>query len=179
MMFVANGMRPMFDIVQAKLPDRFRVTMSLTKRKKAIGVCYHPDCSGDQTYEILIRLDQANPMEVAAVLAHELIHSAVGLEHGHKGEFKRVALEIGLEGKMTNTVAGDLFKSSMKKILEDAGPFPHAALDWNGKKSGPKKQTTRMKKTECQECGYTVRVTEKWLEVGPPSCPEHGSMQIV
>lgn len=25
--------------------------------------------------------------------------------------------------------------------------------------------------TECPECGYTVRTTQKWLDVGAPFCP--------
>lgn len=45
-----------------------------------------------------------------------------------------------------------------------------------GASTAKPKQTTRLKKCECQECGYTVRVTQKWLEVGPPHCPEHGAM---
>lgn len=42
----------------------------------------------------------------------------------------------------------------------------------------PPKQTTRLMKAECAECGYTVRVTSKWLEVGPPHCPVHGAMAV-
>lgn len=44
--------------------------------------------------------------------------------------------------------------------------------------SAKKKQTTRLKKAECGLCGYTVRVTQKWLEVGPPHCPKHGAMEL-
>jgi hypothetical protein len=43
--------------------------------------------------------------------------------------------------------------------------------------SRPKAQTGRLLKACCAECGYTVRVTAKWLEVGPPHCPSHGAMQ--
>lgn len=43
--------------------------------------------------------------------------------------------------------------------------------------SRPKPQTGRLLKAACAECGYTVRVTAKWLEVGPPHCPVHGPMQ--
>jgi hypothetical protein len=35
----------------------------------------------------------------------------------------------------------------------------------------PKKQSTRMLKAECLECGYTIRLTKKWADVGLPSCP--------
>ncbi|UKE72382.1 hypothetical protein [Xanthomonas graminis] len=44
--------------------------------------------------------------------------------------------------------------------------------------SRPKKQTTRLHKACCSECGYTVRVTSKWLEKGPPHCPDHGAMAV-
>jgi hypothetical protein len=43
----------------------------------------------------------------------------------------------------------------------------------------PPKQTTRLLKATCahDECGYNVRVTSKWLEIGPPHCPLHGAME--
>lgn len=39
--------------------------------------------------------------------------------------------------------------------------------------SAKKKQTTRLKKAECGLCGYTVRLTQKWIDVGLPLCPKH------
>lgn len=45
-----------------------------------------------------------------------------------------------------------------------------------GTSTAKPKQSTRLKKCECGECGYTVRVTQKWLDVGAPHCPEHGEM---
>lgn len=49
-----------------------------------------------------------------------------------------------------------------------------------GASTAKPKQTTRLKKCECkaEDCGYTVRVTQKWLEVGPPHCPLHGAMIV-
>lgn len=38
------------------------------------------------------------------------------------------------------------------------------------------KQTTRLLKCQCDICGYTVRVTRKWLDIGAPHCPDHGAM---
>ena len=46
-----------------------------------------------------------------------------------------------------------------------------------GASTAKPKQSTRLKKCECQECGYTVRVTQKWLDIGAPHCPEHGPMK--
>jgi rubrerythrin len=34
------------------------------------------------------------------------------------------------------------------------------------------KQTTRLLKAICPVCGYTVRVTKRWAEIGLPICPE-------
>ena len=39
----------------------------------------------------------------------------------------------------------------------------------------PKKQSARMLKAECPECGYTIRLTKKWADVGLPSCPTEGA----
>jgi len=177
---VAQWMRPLFTAASAELPERFRVTMSLTRRKRAIGVCYDRSASADGAYEILVRLDRHEPLDVAAILAHELVHAAVGVEQGHGPAFGKVARAIGLEGKLTATVPGERFVHSVGPILAEVGPFPHAPLDWAGSRSGPKKQTARLLKVECRECGLVVRQTKKWIDdVGPAHCPEHGAMRVV
>ena len=210
---LAALMEPAFAELGAALPP-YRIAVgfpSAGMNSSAIGECWDAKASGDSTFEIFIRPDQADPLRVAFVLAHELTHAAVGLEHGHKGEFARVALALGFPRPLTHaaTPSGDLlawFESMLPKI----GPLPHAPMCWRqdgrsvAKRKGggvvvpqarrgdqgnhgdqgeeerassaPKKQTTRLHKAECAECGYTVRVTAKWLEVGPPHCPMHGAM---
>lgn len=49
----------------------------------------------------------------------------------------------------------------------------------------PTKQSTRLLKAVCQanqdgqQCGYTVRVTRKWVDqLGAPPCPVHGPMHL-
>ena len=37
---------------------------------------------------------------------------------------------------------------------------------------------TRLLKCRCRVCGYTVRVTRKWLRVAVPSCPVHRAMTV-
>jgi hypothetical protein len=176
---IAQLMRPMFSGAGAELPERFRVTMSLTPRKKAIGVCYDKKASADETYEILIRLDRHDPIDVAAILAHELVHAAVGVKAGHGPKFAKVARVIGLEGKMTATVPGAAFKAAVEPLVAAVGPFPHAPLDWSGEKSGPKKQKGRLLKVKCAECGLVVRQTRVWIDkVGPVHCPVHGVMGV-
>jgi hypothetical protein len=39
------------------------------------------------------------------------------------------------------------------------------------------KQPTRLLKVQCKKCGYTMRITLKWLNVAVPNCPvNHGVM---
>lgn len=81
---------------------------------------------------------------------------------------------------MRTTTPGEAFLGAVAPILDAAGPLPHARLDTAGEMTAPKKQTTRLLKCECAECGYTVRTARKWLEqVGAPLCPieGHGPMQ--
>jgi hypothetical protein len=101
-------MTPWYEDQGYSLP-RFRIAIgfpSTGKRGKRIGECWDGRASANGTFEVLIRPDQSDPIEVAAILAHELVHAAVALECGHKGAFRKVATRIGLEGKMTATVPG-------------------------------------------------------------------------
>jgi hypothetical protein len=141
--------------------------------------------SADGHFEIFIRPDLAHapdamPAQIAAILAHELVHAAVGIPAGHGKAFKRVALGLGLVGPMRATTPGEAFLAAIAPILEAVGPLPHARLDTDGESTAPKKQKTRMLKCECATCGYTVRTARKWLELaGAPLCPieDHGQME--
>jgi hypothetical protein len=85
----------------------------------------------------------------------------------------------GLDLADIREVPGERFIQAVMPILAEVGPFPHAPLDWAGRRSGPKKQVARLLKVECQECGLVVRQTRKWIEdVGPAHWPEHGEMQV-
>lgn len=157
------------------------------KKNSVIGQCWSPSVAKDEVSHIFISpvLDDAS--RVLDVLAHELVHAinfAEGDACGHKGRFAKIAKAIGLEGKMTATVAGEGLKDCLDKIAEDLGEFPHGALTTaDGGADGPKKQGTRMLKVVCAETegeeGYTVRTTRKWLDAyGTPSCPCHGEPMI-
>lgn len=185
---VAVGMAPLFAALDAPLPSRVRVAIGFTSRGakgRAIGECWDNRRSGDGHFEIFIRPDLAHapdamPAQIAAILAHELVHAAVGIAAGHGKAFKRVAVGLGLVGPMRATTPGDAFLATVAPILAAAGPLPHARLDTGGETTRPKKQATRMLKCECATCGYTVRTARKWLETaGAPLCPidGHGPMQ--
>ena len=65
--------------------------------------CWTDKASADNTHEIFIHPQVAEPIEAAAVLAHELTHAAVGLAAKHGKPFKRVVSAIGLIGRVTAT----------------------------------------------------------------------------
>jgi hypothetical protein len=146
--------------------------------KGCVGECWSAECSADGTFEIFIVPTEGETSRIAGILAHELVHAAVGLEAKHGKPFKRVALAIGLEGRMTATTEGPRFLEAVKPILDAVGPFPHARLtdDPLARSSAPKKQAGRQLKCECTECGYIARTTAKWLKTaGAPICPTHNT----
>lgn len=177
---LTEAMRPRFAELELPLPDKLRVSVGWPTKKalagnggsRTIGQCFHPTCSKDATTELFISPVLEDAMRVADVLAHELAHAAVGTEARHGPVFARAAKALGLEGKPTATVAGEDFLRWAKPLVEKLGAYPHASLDVT---KGATKQSTRMLKCTCSECGYTARTTRKWLETtGAPLCPCNG-----
>jgi hypothetical protein len=185
----AAGLRP---ARHPPLPDRLRIAIgfpSTGRRAKAAGECWDSTASADGTFEILIRPDLAEAdgalgLPVAAALAHELVHAAVGIKAGRGPAFRKITLGIGLTGPMRATSPGPAFLALAAPILEAAGPLPHARLqadrnadaDQEGEDApittSPRKQASRHVKCACPACGYVVRTARKWIDqAGEPHCP--------
>ena len=169
-----SELRPFFDAVGAPLPANVRVTCgfpSNAKRSGAIGECWADTASADQTFEVLISPVLDDPLRVFDVLVHELCHATAGaMNHGIN--FQRVAAAMHLAPSPTKaawkaTCRAASFVPTFGSIIDSLGAYPHAALTMNSKKV----QTTRMLKAVCPSCGYTVRLTQKWADLGLPSCP--------
>jgi len=194
---VAGRLRPAFAQLGAPLPERLRIAIgfpSTGRRAKATGECWDSTASADATFEILIRPDLAEAegalaLPVAAALARELVHAAVGIQAGRGPAYRKVAHSIGLVGPMRATSPGPAFLALVAPVLDAAGPLPHARLEADREAAaaqdageapittGPRKQANRHVKCTCPTCGYVARTARKWLDqVGPPHCPRHGSM---
>jgi hypothetical protein len=164
------------DFIEAggELPENIRVTCgwpsqgAKAKKKRRIGECWGDDRSGDGHFEIFISPLLDDKVEVAAVLIHELTHAAVGIEAGHKAAFRKVATAMGLEGKMTATTPSKALEEHLTLVTAEVGPYPHAKLSFSRKKV----QGTRMIKVQCPDpgCGYILRTTQKWIDIGLPTC---------
>lgn len=175
----STHLRTLFEAVGETVPTKVRASCgfpskgALGARNRTVGQCWSAVASADSHAEIFISPTISDSSRVLDILAHEWIH-AIHPNAGHGAAFKRTAHAIGLEGKMTATVAGEKFKAWAEPVLAELGEYPHAELQPS---NAIKKQSTRMLKCVCTECGYTVRVAGKWLaDMGAPHCPEHGQM---
>lgn len=208
---LAQKLAPRFEELGHPLPP-FRVSVGFTSggmNSRANGECWNKSTSADNHYTIFISPGEGSTIQIAAILNHELIHAAVGLDQGHKGNFAKVMQATGMGRPFTSSVPAPGFVEWVEPFIKELGDIPHCPLTWRiegtkerqvkrdaggvverqqveegaeeapasgDESSRPKKQTTRMKKAECGLCGYTVRLSAKWLEVGPPGCPQHGPM---
>jgi hypothetical protein len=168
-----SRLRPQFDGSGIQLPDEVAVSCgwpserARSARNRRIGECWRADCSGAGRPEIFISPTLADSIEVGHVLVHELIHAALP-DAGHRAPFKRAATKLGLTGKMTATIPTDELRRQLEELVGEIGePYPHALLD---PRSNERKQSTRLLKLECPGCGYVIRTTQKWIEVGMPTC---------
>lgn len=165
-------MEPWFQAKGYKIPP-VRVSCGFPyASKKAIGQCWDKSAASDKLVQLFVSpvvKDEVAPQGVLSILVHEVVHGVVGNKEKHNKVFKKCALAVGLVGKMTETEAGPELTEKSKEWLKKLGPYPHATL--NPGRRPVKKQTTRMIKCECKKCGYTVRTSAKWLEVGLPICP--------
>ena len=140
-------------------------------RSNTIGECWNALASDAHAPHIFVHPKLTTSTEVAAVLVHELVHAARP-DAKHGAGFRKLATEIGLVGKMTCTTASPELVAKIAKVVDKIGPYPHPVFSVGGGTSRKPTQTTRMIKCECDECGYTVRTTQKWLDLsGPPVCP--------
>ena len=146
---------------------------ALSTKKRVIGQCWFGSTTADNKPQLFISplLDEVvTPDGVLATLVHEVCHVIAGADAKHGPHFIKVMKKIGLEGKPTATTAGEELVERCKQIYTDLGAFPHSKIVPT--LNDPKKQSTRMKKCECSDCGYVARTVKKWLdEVGPPICP--------
>ncbi len=164
-LFARNGA----EIPEVKVSVGFPAGSRPTSKHKTTGQYWPGTASTDGIAQVFISPIIDKPIEALEILAHELVH-AVYPTDGHGSEFGRLARAIGLEGPLTATVAGEALKAELEVMAEGLGEFPHSAINFDSRK----KQSTRLVKVWCKECGYTLRATQKWISKGTPSCVCNG-----
>ena len=177
----AEDLRTLHILRSTPSPENVRVSCGLPSKKafsktgRRIGECWTDTASKDGTFEIFISPTQADSYVVLATLVHELVHAVVGIAAGHKAPFRKCALAVGLEGKMTATHAGDDLLAAIALWIDELGKYPHAELA----PAMTTTQRTRYIKAECDLCGMVIRVTAKWIEYpGLPRCACSGNFEV-
>jgi len=136
-----------------------------------IGLCHYDYKVGNEQFgtEIFITPNLTDPIKIVGVLIHEMIH-AITKGHGHKGAFRDIALDVGLEGRMTATTVGQELADEIKSWIAKVGKLPHNKwIPRNGRK-----QSTRMVKAVCDwdHSPYIARLSRKAIrDHGAPICP--------
>ena len=142
------------DVWQGMPPYKLSVGWPKGARGKghAIGQCWSGKSAADgATHHIYIAPNQTDPVDVLAVLAHELVHAAVGCEAKHGREFSQLAAKLGLVKPWTATTPSDGLREVLTNVARVLGEYPHVGLH-----APLKKQSTRMRLWECP-CGVKVR----------------------
>lgn len=136
-------------------------------------------------------------LQIAGTVLHELGHVMAGPGAGHGIDWRASCLALGLQNfeaagtdYQENTFQPDMFAAvwelprpndgepsdtAARAGAPGAGLFTNlrpctAGLGTRGGKSRGAGSGSRSIKVSCPECGYTARITRKWLDVGPPSC---------
>jgi hypothetical protein len=172
--------RPRFEELGAPLPEVLHVSVGWpsaggkgTKTWTA-GECHPGHTSADGNPQIFISPRLGSAFQALEVLVHELVHASGRFGHGKP--FSEIAKPLGLVNKMTHAEAGEELKAEIFQLINELGVFPHSQLAIAEKapeeKGTPK--TSRMRKVWCEDTGYTLRTTRKWLKAwGAPLCPCH------
>ena len=166
--FKAKG----YNVPRVRVSCGWPSSRGMSAKRYVIGEAWDKSASSDKVAQLFIspRLkNEVEPSGVLSTLVHEVVHATVGNKEGHNKVFGKCARSVGLEGKLTQTHAGEELTGQMKSWMKILKEYPHANLNPN--KRPVKKQTTRLIKCLCRDCGYNVRVTQKWIAEGTPLCP--------
>jgi len=168
-----------------KVPlDTITVTIQSKGRRNALGWFWHDRWAKDNSnfHEINLSAEHLNEHNMGETLIHELAHAEnhhngiqdcdkTGRRHNKK--FKSQAEALGLVVEKSGSLgwaytklgpAAEKFLTDIKFNRELFTLF-RAGVEGKAGKAG-----TRMLKLQCPECEYTVRTTQKWIEVGLPTC---------
>lgn len=152
-------------------------TKATAKSKRRIGECWNPEASADAHAEIFISPLCADPLEVIAILAHELIHAALPKGTAHKAPFVKAAKAIGFVKPFTQITTTPELVEWTQEVVDALPAYPHAAMSLQSE-GAKKPQVNRQLLAKCEQdfdgeaCGYQCRLARKWIvEVGAPICP--------
>ena len=145
-------------------------------KKNVIGQCFAVHTTADKVAQIFVTPAIDDAYTTVETLTHEIIHAVAvdedGVSAGHRGEFIRIAKEIGFTAPWTSTPASEELREKLQAIADKLGVYPHAAINVGDR---PTVQKTYYLKVQCPEDDeYFVRMTQTKIDdFGYPKCPCH------
>lgn len=140
----------------------------LSKKARKVGQCWVPTTT-DATANIYISPLLSDPVQVAAVLLHELIHSILPQEVDHKGDFKTIHRAVGFVEKATGSTPGEELGVKLSTLLASLPPMPHYEVQLVEREKAP--HVNRQLKLTCPlHPSYIVRASRKIIGTAPPLC---------
>ena len=145
-------------------------------KKNVIGQCFAVHTTADKVAQIFVTPAIDDAYTTVETLTHEIIHAVAvdedGVSAGHRGEFIRIAKEIGFTAPWKSTPASEELREKLQAIADKLGVYPHAAINVGDR---PTVQKTYYLKVQCPEDDeYFVRMTQTKIDdFGYPKCPCH------
>lgn len=174
-LFQAHGVKR---IPRARMSTGF-TSHGNKKGGQVLAQAWSDKVSKDGTFEIFIDPMSDNDLEVAASLAHERIHTILGISEGHGQNFANLAVAIGLRLPATSTTPGDSFQAWFNMVKKEIGRYPHASLEYGATPLFYKKQKTPpFLSVRCPTCDYYAKIPVYHHENDPAlQCPhDHGPL---
>jgi hypothetical protein len=167
LMAAVKKLQPIFKKHGYPIPEKLQVSCGWPHghRKETIGQCFYKSNTADGTVHLFVSPALGDDgVRVLDVLVHELVHAAVGEGHGHRGDFKKLARLIGLEGPLTATIVseGTVLHGALKKIHTMLGTYPHSVINYKLGKVKKDATWVRVKSTKNPE--YTMAISIKNLK---------------
>ena len=145
--------KSIFGPAKLTIPKKLRLNVGMMPGKtgqnnRTLGVCYKAHVNNGVNLITLniATTDRENSERILDILCHEIIHAIDNNENGHGPVFKKMALAIGLEGKMTATTATKKLTKKLAKVVKKIGEFPEQAINLHGLRQ----DTNRNIKLQCQ-----------------------------
>lgn len=165
-------------------PESIVVTVQTRGRRNALGWFWAGrwQQAKQSLSEINLSAESLATCDVGELLIHELAHAendARGIHDcsgkAHNKHFKSMAESLGLVCAEKRdkkygwgfTKLGPAASDFLAKVKFNRSAFDACRTG----EVSQAKAGSRLLKAECPDCGYTIRVTRKWADVGMPKCP--------
>jgi hypothetical protein len=172
-------LRPLLEEHGAQLPQKLQISVGFPKASKnaagrAIGQCWGKTATENGTTHVFVCPTLGSDMVmVLAVLLHELVHAAVGVECKHRGLFAKTMRALGYQGKLT-MVSTELITVGLKTVLEQhaqvLGTYPHDVVHVPLKPQREKSLNIVLKSTLDEKYKIGMK-RDLWEEKGAPLDP--------